>query len=330
MRLTFSGAPEVAAPLDHVWRKVLDPRAVAAAGPGVESVRVLTPERFRVITGFGLGGLRFRFGLDVRLFDIIHPTEVKLRASGHAPGSGLDVLAAIRLESLGAARTRLHWAAECGVSGMLGRIGARMMEPTARRLTGEFWDRFVESIGIVMPPLADRRTAQWTPARLASPAAASLAGALLLDDALLPQGVIPLGTMLDASQVAAISRAARQGTLAARLRFVWPAPGDIPGNDAAARLAGRFGPGLTVSPPAYSRVRIHAPQAGRFAVAREIVTRLNQHDLLDIQLVRSEGPVGAGALLAELGCPYHLMPAAELERMEQWAPATPPVLRLES
>lgn len=329
MKLAFSGAPEVAAPLDYVWRRVLDPQAVAAAGPGVESVRVISPERFRVVTGFGLGGLRFRFGLDVRLFDIVHPTEMKFRASGHAPGSSLDVLAAIRLEPLGAARTRLHWAAECGVGGILGRIGARMMEPTARRLTWQFWDRFVEAIGVVLPPLPDRRTAQLSPSQLATAPPDSLAGALLLDDALLPQGLIPLGTVLDADQVTAIARAAREGTLATRLRFLWPGPGDLAGNEAALRLGRRLAPRLAVSPPRHSAVQVHAPEAGRFAISRDAVTWLNQHDLIAIRIVRGEGPVDAGALLAEIGCPFHLIPGSLLERLEQLAPVVPPVFRLE-
>ena len=51
MRLSFSGAPEVAARLHVVWPRIVDSHFVARHGPGVESVEVLDPQHFKVISG---------------------------------------------------------------------------------------------------------------------------------------------------------------------------------------------------------------------------------------------------------------------------------------
>lgn len=87
MRLSFSGAPEVAAALHVVWPRIVDPHFVARHGPGVESVEVLDPQHFRVISGFGVGSIKLRFGIDVELIEVIPTSRLTMKARGKAPGS---------------------------------------------------------------------------------------------------------------------------------------------------------------------------------------------------------------------------------------------------
>ncbi|HWA56786.1 MAG TPA: carbon monoxide dehydrogenase subunit G [Gemmatimonadales bacterium] len=162
MRLTFSGAPEVPAPLRDVWPRILDPHFVAKHGPGVESVEVLDPYRFKVITGFGVGSIRLRFGIDVELVEVIPPTRFTMRARGKAPGSAVEITALMLLEVLEETRTRLAWQADTSISGTVASVGARLMEGTARKLTEQFWAKFAVSIADAGPytgpenPIAER------------------------------------------------------------------------------------------------------------------------------------------------------------------------------
>jgi carbon monoxide dehydrogenase subunit G len=146
MRLSFSGAPEVAAPLQDVWPRILDPHFVAKHGPGVESVEILDPRHFKVITGFGVGSIRLRFGIDVELTEVNPPNYFTMKARGKAPGSAVEVTASLALEVLEAARTRLSWKADTDISGTVASVGARLMEGTAKRLTEQFWTRFAASL----------------------------------------------------------------------------------------------------------------------------------------------------------------------------------------
>ncbi|HTS88171.1 MAG TPA: carbon monoxide dehydrogenase subunit G [Gemmatimonadales bacterium] len=146
MKLSFSGAPEVAAPLANVWPRIIDPYFVGKHGPGVESVDVVDPRHFKVITGFGVGAIKVRFGIDVELTDVNPPNYFRMTARGKAPGSAVEVQAELSLEPIDPARTRLSWKADTEVSGTVASIGARLMEGTARKLTEQFWTKFAASI----------------------------------------------------------------------------------------------------------------------------------------------------------------------------------------
>jgi carbon monoxide dehydrogenase subunit G len=169
MKLSFSGAPEVSAPLTEVWPRIVDPYFVGKHGPGVESVQVVDPRHFKVITGFGVGSIKVRFGIDVELTEVNPPNYFTMKARGKAPGSAVEVVAEMALEILDPARTRLNWKAETDVSGTVASIGARLMEGTARKLTEQFWTKFAASIAAAVPTAGT--AAPTTPAPPAAPAA---------------------------------------------------------------------------------------------------------------------------------------------------------------
>lgn len=151
MRLSFAGAPEVASPLRDVWPRIIDPYFVAKHGPGVESVEVLDPRHFKVITEFGVGSIKVRFGIDVELTEVNPPNYFTMTARGEAPGSAVEVTASMALEALDALRTRLSWKADTEVSGTVASIGARLMEGTARKLTDQFWTKIAADIAETGP-----------------------------------------------------------------------------------------------------------------------------------------------------------------------------------
>jgi carbon monoxide dehydrogenase subunit G len=152
MRMSFSGAPEVEAPISHVWPRVVDPHFVAKHGPGVESVEVLDPHHFKVLCAFGVGSIKLRFGLDVELADVNPPNYFTIKVRGKAPGSAVEVTAELALEVMDTVRTRMSWKAVSDISGTVASVGARLMEGTARKLTEQFWIKFAASISEAGPP----------------------------------------------------------------------------------------------------------------------------------------------------------------------------------
>ena len=146
MKLEFSGAPEITASPQAVWRKLLDPDFVAASAPGVESVERLDPTHFKVISGLGMGAVKVTFKLDVELFDIVEGERLKMRARGKAPGSAVEVVSSLQVEDASDGKTRLNWSATSEVSGTVASVGARLLEGTARRLTEQFWTDFARRV----------------------------------------------------------------------------------------------------------------------------------------------------------------------------------------
>ncbi len=147
MKLQFAGAPEVAAPLATVWACLLDPQFVAGSTPGVESVEVVDATHSRLRCSIGFGAFRVQFALDVKLEDAREPSHARMRATGSASGSTVDVASAIDLEPIDARRTRLGWRAECEFGGTLAALGPRLVEGAARVFTERFWNDFAQRVG---------------------------------------------------------------------------------------------------------------------------------------------------------------------------------------
>lgn len=142
MHLDFSGKPIISAPRPEVWRRLLDPHAVAAAAPGVESVEPIDATHFKVLSGLGVGAMRLRFTLDIELMDMVEPESARMHAKGSAPGSKVEVQTSIRLAEEGPRRTTLQWEATANVSGTIASLGARLLEGALRKLTDDFWETF--------------------------------------------------------------------------------------------------------------------------------------------------------------------------------------------
>ena len=143
MLLKFSGVPEVAMPRAELWLRVIDPQFVARSSPAVETVEVLDPTHFTVVSAFGVGDIKLRFSLDVELTEVVPPTTLAFRAGERAPGSAVHVRAMLNLEELGSGMTRLNWSADTELSGVLASVGTQLMEGLARRLTEKFWLNFL-------------------------------------------------------------------------------------------------------------------------------------------------------------------------------------------
>lgn len=147
MRLEFSGAPEIAAPPEVVWKRLLDHEFVASVAPGVESVQPIDERHFKVVSGFGVGAVKVKFQLDVELSDMRPPTSLKMSARGKAPGSEVEVSTTLEIESVPPGRSRLKWSAGSEVRGTVASVGARLLKGTAKKLTESFWDKFAERVG---------------------------------------------------------------------------------------------------------------------------------------------------------------------------------------
>lgn len=142
MRLEFSGTQEIPRAREAVWELLLDHEFVASCAPGIEAVTAVDKTHFEVIAGFGVGKIRVRFTLHVELFDLDPPTSASMSVKGKAPGSAVNVVTSVNLESAGPDNTRLQWQAQSDVHGKVASVGARLLKGAAGKLTADFWEEF--------------------------------------------------------------------------------------------------------------------------------------------------------------------------------------------
>ncbi|HKH82403.1 MAG TPA: SRPBCC domain-containing protein [Gemmatimonadales bacterium] len=146
MKLEFSGAPEIAAHPGLVWERLVDPRFVAQSAPAVHSVEVFDPNHFRVTSSFGVGSMKASLIMDGEIFDLLPGRSARMRVRGRGPGSIIEVLSSIRVHNLRPGRVRLEWSATTELTGTLTKLGGKLIEGIARRLTEQFWDDFARRV----------------------------------------------------------------------------------------------------------------------------------------------------------------------------------------
>ncbi|MBI4500689.1 MAG: carbon monoxide dehydrogenase subunit G [Gemmatimonadetes bacterium] len=147
MRVEFSGAPEIAAPVELVWERLMDHKFVASCAPAVESVEAVDDTHFKVVSAFGVGSVKLQFALNVELSDIQPPRSARMSVQGNAPGSAMHAESTVELEPLGPDRTRLKWTASSDVHGRVATVGARLLKGAAKKITEGFWKKFARRVG---------------------------------------------------------------------------------------------------------------------------------------------------------------------------------------
>lgn len=137
--MEFSGTQTIAAPIEKVWAFLLDVNNVAACAPGFQSLEELGEEHWKAIVGVGVGAVKAKFTLDVTRPEMHEPEQMVVKGRGKAPGSAVDLSGDMHLTSMGAQQTQMEWKANVIVSGLIASVGARLLQGTAEKLTGQFF-----------------------------------------------------------------------------------------------------------------------------------------------------------------------------------------------
>jgi len=138
--MEFSGTQTMAAPIEQVWAFLLDVNNVASCAPGFQSLEVLEEERWKAVVAVGVGAVKAKFTMDITRPEKEEPVHMTMKGRGKAPGSAVDLSGDMQLTALEGGETRMDWKADVVVSGTIASVGARLMQGTAERLTGQFFD----------------------------------------------------------------------------------------------------------------------------------------------------------------------------------------------
>ncbi|MEZ4412985.1 MAG: SRPBCC domain-containing protein [Gemmatimonadales bacterium] len=305
MIFEFGGSPELGSPREAVWRHLQDGDLMAACTPGTESFEVRGPGRYTVKCSVGSGLVRVHVVLEAELHDLQHPDSLRLRATGTAPGSTLDVDTLVRLESLDAQRTRLTWSSVTGVHGMLAGFGRGMVEDVLRQFTEKFWTNVAAHIA------AAPRSGAYL---LDSPALRALSpdvieGAVLLASFPVGERTWAKGHRLTGAEAALLHDAAGAG-LSGPVRLAWIGAHELHEAEAARLLAtAAAGPGIAASPVHQGRIDLVATHRGVLTIVLEGLERINAIDPLELFTRWNHQPVEVGELVASVKTAPHIVAA---------------------
>ncbi|MCA1953027.1 MAG: carbon monoxide dehydrogenase subunit G [Hyphomicrobiales bacterium] len=147
--MDMSDSRRIEAPREVVWAALNDPDVLKQAIPGCDEIERLSENELQAKVTLKIGPVKAAFTGRVTLSNIDPPNGYTITGegqggvAGHARG-GADV----RLEPDGEA-TILHYTARAEVGGKIAQLGARLIDSTARKLAGDFFQAFGE---ILVPP----------------------------------------------------------------------------------------------------------------------------------------------------------------------------------
>ena len=138
--MEFSGTQTIAVPIEKVWAFLMDVNKVASCAPGFQSLEVLEDEHWKAVVAVGVGAVKAKFTMDVTRDELHEPEHMTIYGRGKAPGSAVDMTGHMHLTTIISAETQMDWKATVVVSGTIASMGARLLQGTAERLTGQFFD----------------------------------------------------------------------------------------------------------------------------------------------------------------------------------------------
>jgi len=135
------------APRAKVFAALNDPDILRQAIPGCEELAAVSPTEFTATVAAKIGPLSARFKGQVTLADITPPESYTLSGEGKGGPAGFaKVRATVNLADAGAA-TVLAYSVKADIGGKLGQLGGALVDRTAQKLAGEFFQKFEELIG---------------------------------------------------------------------------------------------------------------------------------------------------------------------------------------
>jgi 2-furoyl-CoA dehydrogenase large subunit len=137
--LTGRGEVILAAPVEEVWWRLLDPRELAAIIPGCRGLTQDGPDRYSAEVVIGVAGIRGTYRAQIELRDKDEGRSLRLVGKAFGPlgfGSGSGSVS-VRPEPDG--RTRLEYRYEAQVGGKVAAVGQRMLGSVMRYLAAQFF-----------------------------------------------------------------------------------------------------------------------------------------------------------------------------------------------
>lgn len=130
-----------------VWAALNDPAVLKASIPGCESLEMTSPTAMTAKVTLKVGPVKATFGGNVTLSEIDAPNGYRISGEGSGGVAGFAKGGAtVKLEEDGPDATILTYAVEAQIGGKLAQLGSRLIDSTAKKLAGEFFERFAAAV----------------------------------------------------------------------------------------------------------------------------------------------------------------------------------------
>jgi carbon monoxide dehydrogenase subunit G len=163
--MDMTGEERIAASRAAVWAALNDPEVLRQCIPGCEALEKLSPTDMTARVKLQIGPVRATFQGKVTLSELDPPNGYRISGEGQGGVAGYAKGGAVVRLTEDGAGTLLAYQAKADVGGKLAQLGGRLIDSTAQKLAGEFFERFATLVGGPAPAAAkaavDRKETWW-------------------------------------------------------------------------------------------------------------------------------------------------------------------------
>lgn len=144
--MEIKGEHRIPASRQAVWDGLNDPEILRQCIPGCESLEKTSDTQFQGTVRTKVGPVRAKFQGSVTLSDLDPPNGYTISGEGKGASAGFAKGAArVNLTEDGD-ETLLRYDVDATVGGKLAQVGARLIDGTVKKLSGEFFEKFSEVV----------------------------------------------------------------------------------------------------------------------------------------------------------------------------------------
>lgn len=147
MAVQVVGEQELPVSQAIVWAALNDVETLRQCIPGCENLEKTEEGGFAAVVTLKIGPVKARFKGIVALTNINAPSSYSIVGEGKGGIAGFAKGSAdVALSEEGGGITKLTYVANAEVGGKLAQLGSRLIHSTARKLSGEFFEKFSEVV----------------------------------------------------------------------------------------------------------------------------------------------------------------------------------------
>jgi carbon monoxide dehydrogenase subunit G len=128
-------------PREKVWQFLLDPEVLKAALPGCEKLEAVGEDEYVATMKIGISFIKGTFSGKVKITDKNEPESYRMAVEGSGPQGQMSGVGTLELVDEGGTATVVKYQGDANVRGSLARVGARMIQPAAKTIVGQFFER---------------------------------------------------------------------------------------------------------------------------------------------------------------------------------------------
>jgi len=144
--MNYNGTFEVKSSRDQVYAFAIDPVKVTTIFPDVQDVKVIDANNFSLKARVGIGFVKGMMDIKCVIAEKKPSAYVKLKANGIGLSSAVELESSFTLEDAPNGGTLVRWTAEAKISGLIARVGSRIMDSVASKYINQIIESLKEKL----------------------------------------------------------------------------------------------------------------------------------------------------------------------------------------